>query len=115
MHAGSGQTQKNRCLVNVLRHAPTHVQEFCQPLTKLDPSSSSKSCTTCSSGVQCWICCTDSVPLRWGMFTAEADEGKWVYMVKLHLQDATGELDAGLFEKDADAFFKVQQQVVQLS
>ena len=115
MHAGSGQTQKNRCLVNVLRHAPTDVQQFCQPMAKLQPSSSSKSRTTCSSGVQSWTCCIETVPLRWGRFTAEADEGKWVYMVKLHLQDATGELDAGLFEKDADTFFKVQQQFIHLS
>lgn len=29
-------------------------------------------------------------------------------MVKLHLQDATGEIDVGLFENDADTFFEVR-------
>ena len=29
-------------------------------------------------------------------------------MVKLHLQDATGEIDASLFERDANAFFEVR-------
>lgn len=30
-----------------------------------------------------------------------------MYLLKLHLQDATGEVDAALFDKDADEFFHV--------
>ena len=30
-----------------------------------------------------------------------------MYLIKLHLQDATGEVDAALFDKDADEFFQV--------
>ena len=40
VYAGSGQTQKNRCLVNVLRHAPVDVQHFCHPAASLNLSSS---------------------------------------------------------------------------
>lgn len=35
-------------------------------------------------------------------------KGDWVYLIKLHLQDATGEVDAALFDRDADEFFQVQ-------
>ena len=41
------------------------------------------------------------------LFAAEADQNSWTYLVKLHLQDATGEIDAALFDKDADEFFRV--------
>ena len=42
----------------------------------------------------------------------EPSDDKWVYMVKLHLQDATGEIDVGLFDKDAETFFEVRSGVV---
>lgn len=41
------------------------------------------------------------------MHDADGVKDQWTYMVKLHLQDATGEIDAGLFERDADNFFEV--------
>jgi len=39
---------------------------------------------------------------------ADVNQDSWVYLVKLHLQDATGEIDAALFDKDANEFFQVK-------
>ena len=41
------------------------------------------------------------------LFFAEDSKDDWVYLIKLHLQDATAEVDAALFDKDADIFFHV--------
>lgn len=74
--AGQGIPRKDRCLVNVLRYMPAEIAEFCHPRAQL--------------GLPC----------------TEADQNSWTYLVKLHLQDATGEIDAALFDKDADEFFQ---------
>lgn len=42
------------------------------------------------------------------VFPADVNQDSWVYLVKLHLQDATGEIDAALFDKDANEFFQVK-------
>ena len=44
---------------------------------------------------------------------AEDTKDDWVYLIKLHLQDATGEVDAALFDKDADEFFQVSYLIIQ--
>ena len=44
---------------------------------------------------------------------AESTRDDWVYLIKLHLQDATGEVDAALFDKDADEFFQVTTFMLQ--
>ena len=43
------------------------------------------------------------------MLPADVNQDSWVYLVKLHLQDATGEVDATLFDKDANEFFQVNR------
>ena len=42
-----------------------------------------------------------------GCISADDTKDDWVYLMNLHLQDATGELDAALFDKDANDFFQV--------
>ena len=50
-------------------------------------------------------------PHAWNFSFAESTKGDWVYLIKLHLQDATGEVDAALFDKDADEFFQVKNLI----
>ena len=37
-----------------------------------------------------------------------AGAGEWVYLVVLHVEDATGELDALLIDNDAASFFQAR-------
>ena len=39
---------------------------------------------------------------------AGAGEGGWLYAMQLTLEDATGEVDANLFDVDGEAFFQVR-------
>lgn len=53
----------------------------------------------------CWSL---TVACGHGVVVADASQDSWAYLIKLHLQDATGEVDAALFDKDADDFFQVR-------
>ena len=48
----------------------------------------------------------------YSMFAADDSKEQWVYLLKLHVQDATAELDLALFDQDADQFFQVIQHRV---
>lgn len=61
------------------------------------------------SGDQRTLASFASLPLVSG---ADNSKGDWVYLIKLHLQDATGEVDAALFDRDADEFFQVRCRIV---
>lgn len=76
IQAGDGIPRKDRCLVNVLRYMPTSVADFCHPRAQL------------------------------GLPRTGTSKDSWAYLIKLHLQDATGEIDAALFDKDAADFFQ---------
>ncbi|KAL3162097.1 hypothetical protein ABBQ38_009163 [Trebouxia sp. C0009 RCD-2024] len=76
IQAGTGRPHKDRCLVNVLRFLPADVQDLCHTRAQL------------------------------GLPHTDDTKGDWVYLIKLHLQDATGEVDAALFDRDADEFFQ---------
>ena len=120
--AGQGIPRKDRCLVNVLRYMPAEIAEFCHPRAQLGlPCTGLQiaAAVCCSSVIHERMCCLhvaacnaiNSMAMCWSkslLVAAEADESSWTYLVKLHLQDATGEIDASLFDKDADEFFKVR-------
>ncbi|DBA76874.1 TPA: hypothetical protein ACH3X1_009477 [Trebouxia sp. C0004] len=76
IQAGDGVPRKDRCLVNMVRYMPPHVADFCHTRSQL------------------------------GLPHTDGNQDSWVYLVKLHLQDATGEIDAALFDKDANEFFQ---------
>lgn len=76
IQAGDGVPRKDRCLVNVVRYMPGDVTDFCHTRSHL------------------------------GLPHTDVNQDSWVYLVKLHLQDATGEIDAALFDKDANDFFQ---------
>ena len=61
------------------------------------------------------LLCLLVLPHAWNCSFAETTKDDWVYLIKLHLQDATGEVDAALFDKDADEFFQVNNVMLQSS
>ena len=110
------QGTKHRCLVRVVDHHPGAFHHFCARRSELNlpadgPLGARHAPVTIVLLAACWhpFCTFESnAEIESGYAVAAGEAGESIYMFGLTLQDATGELDAAVYDEDGTTFFGVR-------